>query len=653
MTVCENATRIRPIIIWTLQRTGGTNLARHLFGRTGRPATQHEPFNAGRVYGHVTEQWNKERDRPALDAAMTEIAGSGVVIKHCVETVPWEVSEALAVAACRAGYSHLFLYRDNSLDRLLSLHYARQSGIWGPEYEAGAALDQKIFAQPLPVEDLVKHERRATAMLSKAWRHLVAQGASPMALAYEDIYAVNSPTQAHQKLAPVLQAFGLSQGEGHDATLMADIVGTGEQGTRASYGAFPGVAELKKRLGAVPRFAPDDGGCVRMAVQRCGSHPWVLHASIDVNAELVMPGEPVDLGGVVVLSKSAPPGCTLEMTGARQDGALQWDLASQRMARAYPAGANAATARFHGRIIVEAAQPTATLVLLSPDGTAVPLLELLPQTAPDYSVIRTEAQDRLIFDVGANDGSDSWYYLSKGFRVVAVEAIPALADALGETMAAQIAAGRLVVERRAIAAAEGEVAFTINEDWTEWSSLYSTSKASAGKATEIRVPAGTLAGLIERHGAPYYVKIDIEGGELAAVASLAALAPAQLPPLISVEVNPWWPQVLEQLRSMGYVGFQLVRQGAAHLPGLPLPSREGLERRAVFNASMSGPFGRDLPTERWSGIVATVRQVVEAQADMDARRKAGDAPGWYDVHAARQDWLDANGIDIARAEGAS
>jgi hypothetical protein len=146
------------------------------------------------------------------------------------------------------------------------------------------------------------------------------------------------------------------------------------------------------------------------------------------------------------------------------------------------------------------------------------------------------------------------------------------------------------------------------------------------------------------------VKIDIEGGELAAVRSLDFLATEQLPQLISVEINPWWPQVLERLRSLGYVGFQLSRQGAAHLPGLPSPSREGLDRRAVFNSSMSGPFGRDLPAGGWVGVVDIVRQVVAVQAEMDARRKADDAPGWYDVHAARQEWLDANGIAIASTE---
>ena len=36
----------------------------------------------------------------------------------------------------------------------------------------------------------------------------------------------------------------------------------------------------------------------------------------------------------------------------------------------------------------------------------------------------------LIFDVGCNDGQDSDFYLKKGFRVVAVEANPALCEGL-------------------------------------------------------------------------------------------------------------------------------------------------------------------------------------------------------------------------------
>jgi len=38
----------------------------------------------------------------------------------------------------------------------------------------------------------------------------------------------------------------------------------------------------------------------------------------------------------------------------------------------------------------------------------------------------------LIFDIGANNGDDTAFYLKKGFRVVAIEADPALAQKLND-----------------------------------------------------------------------------------------------------------------------------------------------------------------------------------------------------------------------------
>ena len=45
----------------------------------------------------------------------------------------------------------------------------------------------------------------------------------------------------------------------------------------------------------------------------------------------------------------------------------------------------------------------------------------------------------LIFDVGCNDGQDADFYLKKGFRVVEVEANPALCEALKKRFADEIA----------------------------------------------------------------------------------------------------------------------------------------------------------------------------------------------------------------------
>lgn len=89
---------LRPFVIWTLQRTGGTNLTRQLVRLSGLPRTEHEPFNEGRAYGHVTAAWRKDRDALAMGAAMQEIAAEHQVIKHCVEMVPPEINGGLALA---------------------------------------------------------------------------------------------------------------------------------------------------------------------------------------------------------------------------------------------------------------------------------------------------------------------------------------------------------------------------------------------------------------------------------------------------------------------------------------------------------------------------------------------------------------------------
>jgi FkbM family methyltransferase len=75
-----------------------------------------------------------------------------------------------------------------------------------------------------------------------------------------------------------------------------------------------------------------------------------------------------------------------------------------------------------------------------------------------------EMVDRsLIFDVGCNDGQDSDCYLKKGFRVVAVEANPALCEGLRERFADEIAQGRFILVCEAIAEEAGEVEFYVNE----------------------------------------------------------------------------------------------------------------------------------------------------------------------------------------------
>ncbi|MCU0822362.1 MAG: M23 family metallopeptidase, partial [Spirochaetes bacterium] len=243
----------RPFIIWTLQRTGGTNLTHRLTERSGLPGTEHEPFNLGRIFGHVTEEWAWDKNADRLRLAMEEICQRRVIIKHCVETVPWEITEALVRASAGAGYRHLFLYRRNALDRLLSLHFAQKTGVWGPNMQKFASLTgareanphaspdaagTEVLAEAVPVEKMVKHEKSCVQILTRTWDALNGLGAKPRAIAYEDIYRTADPEQPAHILLPVLRYLGMSGSDAEDRAWIGDVVGKGDtlSGIAKDYG---------------------------------------------------------------------------------------------------------------------------------------------------------------------------------------------------------------------------------------------------------------------------------------------------------------------------------------------------------------------------------------------------------------------------------
>ena len=58
--------------------------------------------------------------------------------------------------------------------------------------------------------------------------------------------------------------------------------------------------------------------------------------------------------------------------------------------------------------------------------------------------------DTLIFDVGLHQGFDAQFYLDKGFRVVGVEAVPALCDQARHLNAEAVTSGRLAIVGKAL-----------------------------------------------------------------------------------------------------------------------------------------------------------------------------------------------------------
>lgn len=269
---CDRAAR--PYIIWTVQRTGGTNLAKRLDGLWVSQSTLHEPFMPTRVFGGISKAWSASENRAELYHAVRTVISRNPIIKHCVDTVPrtvpWEVTKALASASVEAGYRHLFLYRRSAFDRLLSLFFAGATGVWMadqiPVAEAVARFDALTgSAEPkapgsvgggleLPVDALVQHEQSCIARLQTIWNHLVSHGADVLSVAYEDIYASPDATFAETSVGTVRRFLGIELSEAEARAWSERLLDEGDQGTRDLYSRIPGYNDLASRCYSLPRL---------------------------------------------------------------------------------------------------------------------------------------------------------------------------------------------------------------------------------------------------------------------------------------------------------------------------------------------------------------------------------------------------------------
>jgi FkbM family methyltransferase len=249
----------------------------------------------------------------------------------------------------------------------------------------------------------------------------------------------------------------------------------------------------------------------------------------------------------------------------------------------------------------------------------------------------------MIFDIGAHIGEDSDFYLRKGFRVVAVEADPALCRGLRQRFSNEIIAGRFILVDRAIAEKAGTVNFFVNSAATIWSSIREEYSGFHGTtASRIRVPSITFGWLLEQFGVPYYLKIDIEGADMLCVEALINFP--KRPQFLSIEIDhrSLLRNELSLLTRLGYSRFQLVDQTTVPDQPVPFPTREGEYIDYPMQLGMSGLFGNDLP-DRWLSKSAVQRH----QAQMILRnrlrglckrvpslRRFATGGSWYDLHAA-------------------
>jgi FkbM family methyltransferase len=262
----------------------------------------------------------------------------------------------------------------------------------------------------------------------------------------------------------------------------------------------------------------------------------------------------------------------------------------------------------------------------------------------------------LIYDVGAHKGEDTDFYLKKGFRVVAIEALDELVNTCTTRFSDQLKEGKLTIIHAAIADEDGmQVPFYENTTKSVWGTLSLTwaNSKTGTRYIEHSVFTRKLSSVMKEYGVPYYLKIDIEGMDMVALKSLEALE--SRPRYISIEsAQSNFSAMHEQLnifRKLGYSRFKYVDQATVPQQKPPQPAREGESVPYHFMSGSSGLFGNDL-TGWWLPyplvgirilcIVLLTRLFGKAgllNRGMIKKplRRLGLYPhvGWYDLHGRR------------------
>ncbi|MFM8497682.1 MAG: glycosyltransferase 61 family protein [Planctomycetia bacterium] len=234
------------------------------------------------------------------------------------------------------------------------------------------------------------------------------------------------------------------------------------------------------------------------------------------------------------------------------------------------------------------------------------------------------ADKTIIYDFGANVGGNLDYYLCKADLVVAVEANPSLCRAIEMQFAAEISAGRLVVENVVLVAERGppSTPFFIHRHNHVLSQWPRPPASKLGEFTEVVLPTRHVLDVIGTYGPAHYIKIDIEHSD--AVILRALLENHVRPDYISAEGHD--ADIFCLLVALGgYNAFKLVDGASVQdvFAALEIATRNG-RKTHTFARHSAGPFGNDIPGP-WHGK-NTFLQVVG---------RVG--LGWKDIHASLVD----------------
>ena len=235
-----------------------------------------------------------------------------------------------------------------------------------------------------------------------------------------------------------------------------------------------------------------------------------------------------------------------------------------------------------------------------------------------YPMPINNREQKVIYDLGSNNGDDIPYYLKKADVVIAVEANPVLCEQIKNRFKQEISEGKLFIENCVLTTDDSasEAYFYIHKHHHIFSQFPKPDNTE--QFEKVLLPSKSISRLLSKYGKPYYIKIDIEHFDAAILRALFEYNVR--PPFISAESHSI--EVLALLITLGtYNSFKLVdgRSVATKYKNHKIVVNEKMETYS-FPYHSAGPFGDDISGE-WM------------TADNFYRLLAFENLGWKDIHA--------------------